>query len=81
MMPRIPCCVPFCKGTTPGNPGDEGLCQRHWTRAAGPLRRRYEAAWTETNRADQIGMEDVDACVRVVAAWNDLKAHVVRMAV
>lgn len=79
-MARTNCCIPFCKGTMKGDPDDQdALCWKHWKASAGPLRRRYEAAWNEATNADRLGVEDIEACVRVTAAWRDLVAHAARV--
>lgn len=73
---RARCIVPFCGRKAVGEPDDEAFCERHWRIAAGPLRRRYEAAWAEADRADRLGMEDAHAFRRVTDAWEALKAAV-----
>ena len=79
-MAKINCCIPFCKSWVRGDPAaQEILCWRHWKASAGPLRRRYEAAWEEATKADRFGVEDIDACARVTAAWRDLVAHAARV--
>jgi hypothetical protein len=34
---------------------------------------------SEKTRADNLGIEDVDAARRVTAAWNDLVAHALKV--
>lgn len=74
---RVQCAVPFCHGTFEGTDEQEGLCNRHWRAAAGPIRRRYAAAWAEADRADRIGVEDLESFVRVTNAFRELVAYAI----
>jgi hypothetical protein len=73
---KIPCIVVHCGRDAQANGADEeALCPWHWRRSDGPLRRRYEAAWAEANKADQLGEVDLDAFKRVSDAWKQLVDH------
>lgn len=39
MTVPIPCCVPFCKRTAAGGPGEEIICGKHWMMVAKETRR------------------------------------------
>lgn len=73
---KIRCAVAFCNRTAFGDThDDEALCGYHWRLSAGPLRRRYEAAWAEADKADRLGDDDQEAFARVTDAWKRLLAH------
>ena len=76
MTIKIKCAVAHCgRFAFADASDDEVLCGWHWRKTSGPLRRRYEAAWEEAERADKLGDEDVEAFSRVTDAWKHLLDH------
>lgn len=60
------------------NEDEEALCRHHWRVSAGPIRRRYEAAWADADAADGLGIEDSAAFARVTSAWRELVDYAAR---